>query len=177
MLTEGRRGYGRACLTGVTYALERGAHIVVFLDGDGSDHPQELPLLLAPIERGEADLVLGSRLRGRREPDAMAWHSALGNAVLARLLRAAYGLSISDLGPFRAVRADLLARLGMREMTYGWPVEMLAKAARLGARVSEVPVSYRRRMGRSKVSVTIRGTLGATYYLLTRTFLYLRWQP
>lgn len=177
VLDEPQRGYGRACLAGIAYALEHGAEVIAFLDGDLSDYPEELPEILAPIERGEADLVLGSRLRGRREPGAMSWHSALGNRLVAALLQSVYGLHITDLGPFRAVRANLIARMQLREKTYGWPVEMLAKAARLGARVVEVPVSYRRRIGRSKVSGTIRGTLGATYCLLTRAFVYARWRP
>ena len=177
VLCESRRGYGRACLVGVEYALHGGSDIVVFLDADFSDYPDELPLLLAPIERAEADLVIGSRLRGNLARGAMAWHSVLGNRIIAAMMRVLYGLSLSDLGPFRAVRADLLARMKLRETTYGWPVEMLAKSARLGARVVEVPVSYRKRIGRSKVSGTLRGTFGATYYLVTRTFAYTRWRP
>ena len=177
VLREPRRGYGRACLAGVAHALKGTADIVVFLDADFSDFPDELPLLLGPIERAEADLVIGSRLRGNLAPGAIAWHSALGNRLVARMLRFFYRLSLSDLGPFRAVRADLLARMSLRETTYGWPVEMLAKAARLDARVVEVPVSYRKRIGRSKVSGTVRGTIGATYCLITRTLAYTRWRP
>jgi glycosyltransferase involved in cell wall biosynthesis len=177
IVRQSRPGYGWACLAGIEHALARGAEVIVFLDADYSDKPGELPLLLAPIERGEADLVLGSRLRGRREPGAMAAHSVVGNRLVAALMRRIYNLPLSDLGPFRAIRADLLTRMRLRETTYGWPVEMLAKAARLGARVVEIPVSYRRRIGRSKVSGTLRGTLGATYFLITRTLTYARWRP
>jgi glycosyltransferase involved in cell wall biosynthesis len=177
VVQQSRPGYGWACLAGIQRALALGAEVIVFLDADYSDRPEELPLLLAPIERGEADLVLGSRLRGRREAGAMAGHSVLGNQLVAALMRWIYGLPLSDLGPFRAVRADLLMRMHLRETTYGWPVEMLAKAARLGARVVEIPVSYRPRIGRSKVSGTMRGTLGAAYFLITRTLAYARWRP
>jgi len=176
VIREARRGYGRACLAGAALALADGAaDVVCFLDGDYSDRPEDLRELYAPVVAGEADLVLGSRLRGGLEPGAMPPHAVFGNRLVATMLRALYGLRLTDLGPFRVVRADLLRRLDMSEMTYGWPVEMLAKAARLEARVVELPVTYRRRLGRSKISGTLRGTIGATYYLLTRTFAYARW--
>ena len=170
-------GYGRACFVGAAYALDRGAEVVVFLDGDFSDDPREMSELVAPIVRGEADLVLGSRLRGGLAPGAMPWHARLGNRLVSAMMNARYGLALSDLGPFRAVRAELYGVLAMREMTYGWPVEMLAKAARSHARVAEISVSYRKRIGHSKISGTFKGTIGATYFLLTRTFLYAGWTP
>jgi len=176
VLREQRRGYGRACLTGAEYALAQGAQIIAFLDGDFSDHPEELDRLLEPLVRGEADLTVGGRLHSGMQRGAMAWHAALGNRVVARLVDGLYGLSLNDLGPFRVIHAELFRRLHMREMTYGWPVEMLAKVARAGGRIVEVPVSYRRRIGASKVSGTLRGTLGATYFLLTRTVAYLHWR-
>ena len=170
-------GYGRACFVGAAYALDRGADVVVFLDADFSDDPREMTDLVAPIVRGEADLVVGSRLRGGLEPGAMPWHARFGNRLVSAMVNKRYGLALTDLGPFRAVRAQLYRRLAMREMTYGWPVEMLAKAARSNARVAEISVSYRQRIGRSKISGTVKGTIGATYFLLTRTFLYARWMP
>jgi glycosyltransferase involved in cell wall biosynthesis len=173
VVREPRPGYGYACAAGVRAAQEYGARILVFLDADGSFDPAQLPDLLAPIQADRADLVLGSRSAGGMEPGAMPLHARFGNWLVARLMRLLYGLRVTDLGPYRAVRADLVARLGMREMTYGWPTEMMVKAARQGARVLEVPVRYRaRRGGRSKVSGTVRGTLLATYAILFVTLRY-----
>ncbi|GAC1441525.1 MAG: glycosyltransferase family 2 protein [Vulcanimicrobiaceae bacterium] len=169
-------GYGRACRYGAERARADGADAIVFLDGDYSDDPADMHALLAPLRSGDADLVIGSRLRGRLVPGAMAWHARLGNRLISAMMRAIYGLPITDLGPFRAIRADFYASLAMNEMTYGWPVEMLAKAARQKGRVREIAVAYRPRIGRSKISGTIRGTIGATYFLLTRTFVYARWR-
>jgi len=169
-------GYGRACRFGAEHALAAAADIVVFLDGDLSDDPTDMRALVAPIVAGEADLAIGSRLRGGLVPGAMPWHQQIGNRLIAATLRPLYGLALTDLGPFRAIRADFYGRLEMHEMTYGWPVEMLAKAARTGGRVREIPVAYRPRIGRSKISGTVRGTVGATYFLLTRTLLYARWR-
>jgi glycosyltransferase involved in cell wall biosynthesis len=167
VVSEPRAGYGYACAAGVRAAMDRNAGVLVFLDGDGSFDPAQIADLLSPIAAGQADLVLGSRPAGEMEPGAMPPHARFGNWLVARLMRLLYGLRVTDLGPFRAIRADLLAQLGMREMTYGWPTEMMVKAARRGARVVEVPVRYRvRRGGRSKVSGTLRGTLLATYAIL-----------
>jgi len=164
---EPRPGYGYACAAGVRAACERGAEVLVFLDGDGSFDPAQIPDLLAPIHAGRAGLVLGSRPAGGMEPGAMPPHARFGNWLVARLMRALFGLRVSDLGPFRAVRAGLLDSLHMEEMTYGWPTEMMVKAARSGAKVVEVPVRYRvRRGGQSKVSGTLRGTLRATHAIL-----------
>ena len=166
-------GYGNACAAGIVAAGGRGAEVFVFLDGDGSFDPAQIPDLLAPIESGKADLVLGSRPAGGMEPGAMPPHARFGNWLVARLMRMLYGLRVTDLGPYRAVRRSLLVRLSMQEMTYGWPTEMMVNAARHGARVVEVPVRYRvRRGGRSKVSGTVRGTLLATYAILFVTLRY-----
>jgi hypothetical protein len=146
--------------------------VILFLDGDYSDFPEEAPRLIGPILRGEADLVIGSRLRGRRERGALLAHQLFGNWLVARLMRLLYGLPVTDLGPFRAIRADLLRDLHMEQMTYGWPTEMLVKAVRCGARIVEAPVSYRKRIGRSKISGTVRGTVLATYYILGVTLRY-----
>jgi glycosyltransferase involved in cell wall biosynthesis len=164
---EPQAGYGYACAAGVRAAVGQGAEILIFLDADGSFDPAQILDLLAPIEAGQADLVLGSRPAGGMEPGAMPAHARFGNWLVARLMRLLYRLSVSDLGPFRAIRASLLDQLSMSEMTYGWPTEMMVKAARRGARVVEVPVRYRvRRGGRSKVSGTVRGTVLATYFIL-----------
>ena len=167
VVREERRGYGYACAAGVQVALEQNARVLVFLDADGSFDPAQIPDLLAPIDAGEADLVLGSRLAGGIEPGAMPSHARFGNWLVARLMRLLYGLQVTDLGPYRAIHVDLLAQLGMQEMTYGWPTEMMVKAVRRGARVVEVPVRYRvRRGGHSKVSGTIQGTILATKAIL-----------
>jgi glycosyltransferase involved in cell wall biosynthesis len=167
---ESRRGYGRACLTGLASASA--PDIVVFLDGDYSDRPAELPLLLAPILEDRADITLGSRLAGPRIPGALPWHAALGNRLAASLIRILYGVKITDLGPFRAARAELLRSLVLEETTYGWAVEMILKGAIAGLRIVEVPVSYYPRIGQSKISGTVKGTLGAAWFILSRILRY-----
>jgi len=161
VVREPRRGYGRACLTGLAHVAS--PDVVVFLDGDYSDRPAEMPRLLAPLRAGAADLVIGSRLAGTRMAGAMPWHAVAGNRLAAAMIRVLCGVALTDLGPFRAARRDLLRSLDLRETTYGWPVEMIVKAARRGAQVLEVPVSYHPRLGRSKISGTVRGTLGAAW--------------
>ena len=159
VVVEPRRGYGRACLAGLA-ALEPEMSIVAFMDADGSDDPADLARVVAPIERGEADLVIGSRVLGEREPDSLSPQQRFGNRVASLLLCAFYGARYTDLGPFRAIRRDALERLGMRDTDYGWTIEMQIKAHRQGLRVLEVPVRYRRRRGgASKVSGSIRGSL------------------
>jgi glycosyltransferase involved in cell wall biosynthesis len=170
VLHEPRRGYGRACLTGL--AETSSPDIVVFLDGDYSDRPAELPLLLAPILDKSADITLGSRLGEHRIPGALPWHAAFGNHLAAFLIRLLYGLKISDLGPFRAGRADALRQLDLQENTYGWAVEMILKGRLAGFRVVEVPVSYYPRIGKSKISGTLRGTLGAAWFILSLIVRY-----
>jgi glycosyltransferase involved in cell wall biosynthesis len=168
---EAQRGYGAACLAGVRAAPE--ADILIFFDADGSFDAEEMPLLTAPIERGEAELVLGSRLAGRREPGAMPLHGMFGNWLVARVISRLADIRLTDLGPFRAIRRQTLERLQMEELTYGWPSEMIVKAAQLGVPIREVPVRYRRRRGgQSKVSGTWRGTLGASYRILKVTYKY-----
>ncbi len=162
---EPRRGYGRACLTGLANASA--PDIVVFLDGDYSDRPVELPLLLAPLREGTADIALGSRLTGPRITGAMPWHSVFGNRIAANLICVMYGAKITDLGPFRAARADVLRRLALEQTTYGWAVEMILKGALQGFRIVEVPVSYHPRIGKSKISGTVRGTIGAAWFIFS----------
>jgi len=170
VLYEPRRGYGRACLTGLAAASS--PDVVVFLDGDYSDRPSELPILLAPITEGRADITLGSRLQGRHSAAALPWHQALGNRLAASLINVLYGLRISDLGPFRAARADVLRALALEETTYGWAVEMILKGALAGFRVVEVPVSYYPRIGKSKISGTLKGTIGAAWFILSLIVRY-----
>jgi glycosyltransferase involved in cell wall biosynthesis len=158
VIAEPRRGYGQACLTGIAHA--NSPDVIVFLDGDYSDRPAELPNLLAPIIEGRADITVGSRLAGSRARRGMPWHSAFGNRMAAALINALFAQRITDLGPFRAVRADILRQLALEERTYGWAVEMILKGALQGYRVVEVPVSYYPRIGQSKISGTVTGTVG-----------------
>jgi glycosyltransferase involved in cell wall biosynthesis len=170
VLHDPRRGYGRACLTGLAGASS--PDVVVFLDGDYSDRPAELPLLLTPIVAGRADITLGSRLGKQSIPGALLWHAAFGNRLAAVLIRLLYGLKISDLGPFRAARADVLRRLELQENTYGWAVEIILKGTLGGFRIVEVPVSYYPRIGKSKISGTLKGTVGAAWFILSLIVRY-----
>ena len=171
VVSEPRRGYGYACAAGFQAAVELRAEIVAFLDGDFSFLPAELPAVLE--ER--ADLSLGSRWLGQIAPGAMPSQQRFGNWLAARLMNRLGGLRITDLGPYRAIRTDLLLRLDMQEMTYGWPAEMMVKTARSGACIVAVPVCYHsRRAGRSKVSGTLRGTVLAARYILGVTLRYAR---
>ncbi|MGB7599656.1 MAG: glycosyltransferase family 2 protein [Candidatus Sulfotelmatobacter sp.] len=170
VLHEPRRGYGRACLTGLANANT--PDVVVFLDGDYSDRPAELPLLLAPIIDGRADITLGSRLGKHSMRGALPWHAAFGNRLAAFLIRILYGLKISDLGPFRAGRAGVLRQLELQEATYGWAVEIILKGALAGFRIVEVPVSYYPRIGKSKISGTLKGTVGAAWFILSLIVRY-----
>jgi len=170
VVREGRRGYGRACLTGLASA--NSPDVVVFLDGDYSDRPSELPILLAPIIDGRADITLGSRLGKQRIPGALPWHAEFGNRLAASLITLLYGVKISDLGSFRAGRADVLCGLALEETTYGWAVEMILKGALGGFRIVEVPVSYYPRVGKSKISGTLRGTVGAAWFILSLIVRY-----
>jgi glycosyltransferase involved in cell wall biosynthesis len=167
VVREDRRGYGAACYAGFQATS---AEVVVFMDGDGADNPVQIADLAAPILADEADLVIGSRTRGEAERGALLPHARFGNWLAALLMRVLYGMRVTDLGPFRAIRRSVLAELDMQEMTYGWPTEMMVKAAKNGYRVMEIPVDYRRRAGgRSKISGTIRGTALAAYYILGTT--------
>ena len=170
VLHEPRRGYGRACLTGL--AATQSPDVVVFLDGDYSDRPSELPILLAPILENRADITIGSRLAGNANPGALPWHQSLGNRFAAALIRLLYRVNITDLGPFRAARADALHALALEEHTYGWAVEMIVKGAVAGFRIVEIPVSYHPRIGKSKIGGTLKGTLGAAWFILSRIVRY-----
>jgi glycosyltransferase involved in cell wall biosynthesis len=170
VIQEPRRGYGRACLTGL--ANTNNPEVVVFLDGDYSDRPSELPIILAPIIEGRADITLGSRFGGKSNPGALPWHQSFGNRLAAGLIRILYGVKISDLGPFRAGRAEVLRALALEEASYGWAVEMIVKGAIAGFRIVEVPVSYYPRIGKSKISGTVQGTVGAAWFILSRIVRY-----
>ncbi|RSK44523.1 glycosyltransferase family 2 protein [Hymenobacter perfusus] len=177
VLRETRPGYGHACLAGMAHCygrpLAEQPDIIVFLDGDYSDYPEDMTALVAPLLRQEADLVIGSRALGQREAGSMLPQQIFGNWLATTLLRRLYGARFTDLGPFRAIRREALLRIGMQDTTYGWTVEMQLKAAKLGLRSVEVPVRYRRRIGVSKVSGTVKGTLGAGYKILWTIFRYL----
>jgi glycosyltransferase involved in cell wall biosynthesis len=163
VMIERQRGYGRACATGAEGARN---DILIFLDADGADDPRYIPDLLAPLTHTGADLALGSRLAGIMEPGAMPWHQKTGNRLSAGMINALYGCALTDLSPMRAVRKSMLKTLSMQEMTYGWPTEMIVKAAKRGWKMVEVPVDYRARLGgRSKISGTWKGSLLATFYI------------
>jgi len=163
-------GYGRACAAGVA-AVSDECDLIVFLDGDGSDVPRFIPSLVEPIMSGTQDFVIGSRSRGKREPGSMNAQQIFAGYLAGLLIRILYGVRYTDMCPFRAIRRDSLAQLGMREETYGWNLEMQMKAARVGLRIVEMPVDHRcRKGGESKVSGTLRGTFVASFRILA-TFL------
>lgn len=168
-----RRGYGSACLAGLAHLRENGPPaIVAFLDADYSDHPEELPLLLAPLLSGEADLVIGSRVLGQHERGALLPQARAGNLVACLLIRLLYSHRYTDLGPFRAARWEALERLAMSDPDFGWTAEMQVKALKAGLRVAEVPVRYRRRVGVSKITGTFVGTVRAGYKILWTVLRY-----
>lgn len=175
VVSEPRRGYGYACAAGV--AAAGSADVLAFLDGDGSFDPAELGDLIIPLQEDRADLVLGTRMTGGLAAGAMPPQQLFGNRLVSGLMRFLYGVQVTDLGPYRTIRRDLLESLKMREMTFGWPTEMMVKAAHKQARILEIPVSYRKRWsGKSKVSGTLRGTVLAGYYILGVTLRYARRQ-
>jgi glycosyltransferase involved in cell wall biosynthesis len=168
---EAQPGYGRACQAGIARADER-ADVIVVLDGDHSDYPDDLAALLAPIAGDEADFVIGSRVLGGAEPGSLPWNQRFGNRLACRLMLLLYGVRFTDMGPFRAIRRDRLAALGMRDPTYGWNVEMQAKAIAARLRIREVPVRYRRRVGKSKISGTVKGTVRAGARIISTILTY-----
>lgn len=169
VVAEPRLGYGQACRAGIA-ALVEDTEVVVFMDADASDVPAEAQALLEPILRGEADLVIGSRVLGEAERGALTPQQRFGNWLATRLIRLFFGFRYTDLGPFRAIRAESLSRLKMQDRDYGWTVEMQVRALQGGLRVREVPVSYRRRIGQSKISGTVRGTVLAGTKILWTIF-------
>ena len=165
VVSEPRKGYGQACLAGI--AALRECDTVVFLDGDYSDHPQEMARLLNPMWADGAEFVIGSRVLGNRQPGALPLQSRLGNLVATSLIRMLFGVSYTDLGPFRAISRRALEQLEMEDRDFGWTVEMQIKAAKQGLRIAEVPVSYRRRIGASKISGTVAGSVRAGFKILS----------
>jgi len=166
VVTEERRGYGYACLRGIEYATAKQPDVVVFLDGDYSDHPEEMTRLVRPIANGNADFVVGSRIRGETEPGALLPQAQVGNRLACTLMKQIWGAEYTDLGPFRALRFRDLMALDMQDKTFGWTIEMQIKAAEAGLRIQEVPVSYRRRVGVSKITGTVQGTIKASAKIL-----------
>lgn len=176
VLTECRKGYGFACLKGMAYLGQKRldpSDIIVFLDADYSDYPEEMGKLIKPITEGNYDLVIGSRSLGKREKGAMTPQQIFGNWLATTLLKLLYRVNFTDLGPFRAIRYGSLLRLDMQDKTYGWTVEMQLKAAKLGMKCTEVPVNYRERIGFSKISGTVKGTVMAGYKIIWTIFKYL----
>ena len=172
VLLETYQGYGAACLTGIDFCRKKGYELIVFLDGDYSDFPEEMRTLVEPIEKGECDFVLGSRVLGRREKGALQIQSRLGSIFAGILIKIFWGVKYTDLGPFRAIRFDKLEELRMSDKWYGWTIEMQIKAAEKGFRIKEIPVSYRKRIGKSKVTGTIKGTVMASIIILKTIFTY-----
>ncbi|MCY3826949.1 MAG: glycosyltransferase family 2 protein [Candidatus Dadabacteria bacterium] len=172
VVNEERKGYGQACLAGINYIKSSSytPDIIVFLDGDYSDYPREMKTLLSPIAKGGYDFVIGSRTIGERQKGALLPQALVGNYVATSLIRLLYGVSFTDLGPFRAIRYDKLLCLDMRDKTFGWTVEMQVKAAKKGFRCTEVPVSYRKRIGTSKITGTIAGSFMAGVKIIWMIF-------
>jgi glycosyltransferase involved in cell wall biosynthesis len=172
VIHEPRRGYGQACLAGL--AAVDSPDIILFLDGDYSDYPEEAAAVIAPIRQQRADLVIGSRVLGERESGALLPQARAGNVLATTLIRLLYGVRYTDLGPFRAIRYSSLQQLQMSDRDYGWTVEMQVKAARQGLRIAEVPVRYRKRIGQSKISGTLIGTVRAGHKILWTIFRHAR---
>lgn len=172
VLDEPRRGYGQVCLTGIEYArgLSEPPDIIVFLDGDYSDFPGEMTDVVNPIVNEDFDMVIGSRTLGKAEPGALLPQARFGNALATFLIKLIYGMRFTDLGPFRAIKFDKLLELDMEDTTFGWTVEMQVKAAKKSFKCTEVPVSYRKRIGVSKITGTVSGTFKAGYKILWTIF-------
>lgn len=178
VLFEGEQGYGAACLKGIAYMneLDDKPELVVFMDADYSDYAEEMPDLIAPILRGEADMVIGSRALGQREKGSMTPQQVFGNWLATRMIRIFFSHRYTDLGPYRAITRSALNQIGMCDRNYGWTVEMQIKALQHNLRVSEIPVNYRMRIGVSKVSGTLKGTVMAGYKIIFTIFKYALWK-
>jgi len=170
VLTENEKGYGAACLKGIDYLQNRNFDVVVFLDGDYSDHPEEMNLVVDPILNDDNDFVIGSRMMGKREKGALLPQAMFGNWLASLLIKLFWGYSFTDLGPFRAIKYSSLLQLKMSDRNFGWTVEMQIKAAKLKFKTNEVPVRYRKRIGQSKVTGTIKGTVKASVKILYLIF-------
>ncbi len=170
IIHEGRKGYGSACLSGIAEAINRGADVIVFLDADSSDDPKDIERILDEMQLRNLDLIVGSRTTGLAKRGALPIHARLGNLLATWLLAIRYGYRFTDLGPLRAIRTEELKRLNMQDRTFGWTVEMQAKALQHGLKVGEIPVQYRKRVGRSKISGTITGSMCAGAKILWIVF-------
>ncbi|MGM0579096.1 MAG: glycosyltransferase family 2 protein [Bacteroidota bacterium] len=175
VLDQPIKGYGNACLKGIEYVKSKAEKpdVIVFLDADYSDYPEQLPDLVKPILEEKMDMVIGSRALGEREGGSMTFPQIFGNWLATRLIRLFYGYRFTDLGPFRAIRWDKLMEINMQDKTFGWTVEMQVKAAKMKMKCTEVPMAYRNRIGKSKVSGTVYGTVMAGYKILYTIFKYL----
>ena len=175
VIDEPINGYGRACLKGIDYFKNSNEKpdIIIFIDADYSDYPEEMEQILAPIINDDMDLVIGSRALGKREKGSMTFPQIFGNWLATSLLKLIYGVRYTDLGPFRAIKFEKLLTLNMADKTYGWTVEMQLKAAKQKMKITEVPVNYRKRIGFSKISGTIKGTILAGYKIITTIFKYI----
>ena len=174
VIHEPERGYGAACLKGIAYLkdlpIDKQPDIVVFIDADYSDFPEEIPELVRPILEGKADLVLGSRVLGNADRGSLTFVQRFGNALATLLIRLIYGYQFTDLGPFRAIRFKTLLELGMKDRNFGWTVEMQIRAAKLKISATEIPVNYKNRIGKSKVSGTVKGSILAGYKIIYTIF-------
>ena len=172
VLNETRKGYGWACLKGISKCEELKTEIIVFLDGDFSDYPEEIKDVIAPILKNDMDMVIGSRVLGKREKGSLTPQQIFGNSLATKLIRLFYGAKFTDLGPFRAMKFEALQSLGMADKTYGWTIEMQIKAVKKKMKFCEVPVNYKRRIGVSKVSGTVKGTVLAGIKIIFAVFKY-----
>ena len=172
VVNENEQGYGAACLRGIAEARRMNAEIIIFIDGDYSDYPEEIPTLLQPVLSGEYDFVIGSRKLGKVEKGGLTPQQRFGNWLACLLMRWLMGVNYTDLGPFRVISMDALLKLDMQDHNYGWTVEMQLKAVKCGLRVTELPVRYRKRIGKSKVSGTVKGVVMAGYKIIVTIFRY-----
>lgn len=172
VLNEPRKGYGWACLKGIDFSIEMNCEIILFMDGDFSDYPEEIPALLAPILNDDYDMVIGSRTLGKREKGSLTPQQIFGNWLATKLIRIFYSANFTDLGPFRAIKTEALKRMNMSDKTYGWTIEMQIKAVKNKLKFCEVPVNYKKRIGVSKVSGTIKGTVLAGIKIIFAVFKY-----
>ncbi|HMU42591.1 MAG TPA: glycosyltransferase family 2 protein [Ignavibacteriaceae bacterium] len=170
VLFESYRGYGAACLKGIEYLKNKNCDIVVFMDGDLSDYPEELNLLINPILQNNFDFVVGSRILGKREKGSLPFQSRFGSVVAGLLINLFWKIKYTDLGPFRAIKFEKLLQLNMNDKWYGWTVQMQVRAAKQKLKIIEVPVSYRKRIGKSKVTGTFKGTIMASIIILKTIF-------
>lgn len=173
VLRESFQGYGASCLKAMSYLESKMPDVVVFIDGDYSDYPEEMALLTDPIIKGNYDFVLGSRVTGKREKGALPLQSRLGSIIAGFLMKIFWKIEYTDLGPFRAVKFDRLLQLNMKDKWYGWTVEMQIKAVKKNLKILELPVSYRKRIGKSKVTGTLKGTVMASVIIIKTIFAQL----